>query len=76
MATRYYIAHPDDSSPAIYLVDDENLGGYLAHTVPDWEQIEISATRIWSTTNKSEAFDVAKRYANFGTRVIPYRAKR
>jgi hypothetical protein len=72
MTTRYYIAHPDDSSPAIYLVDRE----YLAHTTPDWEQIETNATRIWSTTNKSEAFDVAKRYANFGTRVVPYRAKR
>jgi hypothetical protein len=76
MTTRYYIAHPDDSSPAIYSVDDGNLGEYLAHTVPDWEEIELNPARVWSTTNKSEAFDVAKRYAHFGTRVIPYRAKR
>lgn len=72
MTTRYYIAHPDANVPAIYLVDGE----YLAHTVPDWEQIETSATRIWSTTNKSEAFDVARRYRHFGTRVVAYRAKR
>ena len=48
MTTRYYIAHPDANVPAIYLVDGE----YLAHTVPDWEQIETSATRIWTTTSK------------------------
>ena len=72
MTTRYYIAHPDANVPAIYLVDGE----YLAQTVPDWEQIETSATRIWTTTSKGEAFDVAKRYRHFGTRVVPYRAKR
>lgn len=72
MTTRYYIAHPDANVPAIYLVD----GQYLAHTVPDWEQIETSATRIWSTTSKREAFDVAQRYRHFGTRVVAYRVNK
>lgn len=70
--TRYYIAHPDANVPAIYLVDGE----YLAHTVPDWEQIETSSTRIWSTTSKREAYDVAQRYQHFGTRVVPYRVNK
>jgi len=72
MTTRYYIAHPDANVPSIYLVDGE----YLAHTVPDWEEIELNPARIWTTTSKSEAFDVAQRYRHFGTRVVPYRAKR
>ena len=67
--TRYYIAHPDANVPAVYLVDGE----YLAHAIPDWEQIEASFTRVWSTTNKNEAHNVAQRYRHFGTRVVPYR---
>lgn len=68
--TRYYIAHADDNSPAVYQVDGE----YLAHTVPDWEQIEQGPSRIWHTTDKREAYNVADRLRQYGARVVAYRA--
>jgi hypothetical protein len=70
--TRYYLAHPDDASPAVYIVDGE----YLAHTVPDWEAIESSPAKVWKTASRSEAHDVARRYRTWEARVVPYRPKR
>lgn len=66
--TRYYIAHPDDNTPAVYLIDGEWIG----HTVPDWEHIETSHSTVWRTTSKREAHDIASRYRHWGTRVVPY----
>lgn len=68
MRTLYYIAHEDDDSPAVYLIDGEWLG----HTVPDWELIEDGPARIWKTRNRREAYDVARRFGAWGARVVPY----
>jgi len=70
--TRYYLAHPNDSNPAVYLIDGE----HLAHTVPDWEAIETSPARIWTTASKREAWDVAWRFMAWEPRVVPYEPKR
>jgi hypothetical protein len=70
--TRYYLAHPDDSSPAVYLVD----GDCLAHTVPDWEAIESGTASIWTTASKREAWAVAWRFMAWEPRVVPYEPKR
>jgi hypothetical protein len=63
--TTYYIAHEDADVPAVYLVDGE----WLAHTVPDWEAIEGCPSRVWRTSSKYEAMQIAGRYKHFGARV-------
>lgn len=69
MTTAYYIAHEDDNSPAVYLIDRDWLG----HTVPDWEAIEDGPSRVWKTSNRVEAYDVARRFSAWGARVVSYR---
>lgn len=68
MRTSYYIAHPDDNSPAVYLIDGEWIG----HTVPDWDCIETSHSRVWRTQSRREANDIASRFRHWGARVVPY----
>jgi hypothetical protein len=63
---RYYIAHEDSSIAAVYMVDGE----YLAHAVPDWEQIEQGSTRVWTTPSQAEAQRVANKFNAFGARVL------
>lgn len=70
--TRYYLAHADDNSPAVYIVDGE----YLAHTVPDWEAIESSPSKVWTTASRSEAWNVAWRFMAWEPRVVEYRPRR
>jgi hypothetical protein len=70
--TRYYIAHPDASIPCVYLID----GDWLAHTVPDWEAIESSESRVWTTASAREAREVAQRFRAWEARVVPYRPQR
>ena len=65
----YYIAHPDDNNPSVYIIDGE----WLAHTVPDWEHIETSSDcRVWRTTSKRKAIRIAERLRHYGARVVPW----
>ena len=70
MKTRYYIAHEDANVPAVYQVDED----WLAHTVPDWEAIEAGPSRVWRTSSKREAHEVAKLFRHYGATVRAYRA--
>ena len=70
--TRYYLANPDDNTPAVYLVD----GDYLAHTVPHWEAIEEGAARVWTTASKREAWDVAWRFMAWQPQVVAYEGRK
>jgi ABC-type iron transport system FetAB ATPase subunit len=67
MTTRYYIANETDNTAAVYMVDGE----YLAHIVPDWEQIEeADFARVWTTHSQAEAQRVANKFNAFGARVL------
>lgn len=68
--TRYYIAHEDANVPAVYQIDED----WLAHTVPDWEAIEENSSRVWITSCRHEAYEVAKLFRHYGATVRAYRA--
>ena len=68
MKTRYYIGNEDDANCAVYLVEGE----HLAHVIPDWEWIEESESRKWTTASKSEARAVAARFKGYGATVRSY----
>ena len=68
MKTRYYIGYPEDSNCAVYIIEGE----HLAHAIPDWEWIEESESRRWTTASKREAEAVAERFKGYGARVCSY----